>query len=288
MQNQIKSKDGSTVEIIQLNKEICERLLESVPEFQRKRNQVNLNKIYDALEKGEWRFNGESIIVDNQDRLINGQHRIFAFLQKNFFPEVIMVKINTDSFEAFSTMDCGKSRSISEVFKSNGIKNSTNTSTITSMVYSFKQGRHPKRGCDSNYNSILNFYNENSEKIQNSLSVGMKMKDLSMVCQIGFCSYILTEAGFDIKGFVDGLTSMINLSQAQANYHKVLLNNSRRIRGKMNAEDHIKTFLYHFKCHTEGLKGDRGNYSKFCSEKNLMEAFDISLNMKNEKKELAS
>lgn len=58
--------------------------------------------------QGRWKFNGETIVFDSEGVLRNGQHRLNAILKARWRAQFLVVRgINPN---AFSTMDCGKTR----------------------------------------------------------------------------------------------------------------------------------------------------------------------------------
>lgn len=54
------------------------KLLQTNPEHQRNVSRSNLTKIEHSLNNGEFRVTGESLIVDENGRLMDGQHRLQA------------------------------------------------------------------------------------------------------------------------------------------------------------------------------------------------------------------
>lgn len=77
-----------------------------------------------AIKRGEWVFNGEALIFDEDDNLLNGQHRCSAVIQAGVPIEVLAVRgVGRD---AFKTMDQGKRRTAGDVLGVAGEKNPNN------------------------------------------------------------------------------------------------------------------------------------------------------------------
>jgi hypothetical protein len=71
--------------------------------------QSHVEHLVDEMLSGRWKFNGESIVFDNQGVLRNGQHRLTAILKARWREAFLVVRGIDPS--AFSTMDCGRARS---------------------------------------------------------------------------------------------------------------------------------------------------------------------------------
>jgi len=89
MNNQSISNTGITAEWVQLTRQYCQQLV--TPEIQRHVKFRNLKKIENALRSGEFITNGEPIILCENGTLIDGQHRIQAFMRTGIFPEALIV-----------------------------------------------------------------------------------------------------------------------------------------------------------------------------------------------------
>jgi hypothetical protein len=71
---------------------------------------------------GRWKFNGDTIVFDWDGCLRQGQHRLSAIVESGLEEEFLVVR-GVDP-EAFSTMDCGKSRNGSDALAIAGFKDS--------------------------------------------------------------------------------------------------------------------------------------------------------------------
>ena len=67
------------------------------------------------MQKGEWKFNGDSIRFDEKGRLIDGQHRLSAIAKAGITIECIVVRgLSSDSVES---IDMGRKRTVGDVLK---------------------------------------------------------------------------------------------------------------------------------------------------------------------------
>jgi hypothetical protein len=81
------------------------------------------------MKAGEWRLTGESIKLDRQGRVRDGQHRLFACIEAGV-PFETCVTINVDE-EAFDVMDSGKLRTAGDMLSLHGF---TSTSGLAAMA----------------------------------------------------------------------------------------------------------------------------------------------------------
>lgn len=80
-----------------------------------------VKSLADAMASGEWMTNGESIKIDADGNLIDGQHRLAAIIKCG---RPMMMSLTTGvPTNAFSTLDQGKRRSGADVLALNGDKN---------------------------------------------------------------------------------------------------------------------------------------------------------------------
>ena len=92
-----------------------------------------------AMERGQWRLNGETIKFDTSGRLFDGQHRLQACLlaEKPFKTYVIR---DIEDPQAFATVDVGKMRSHGDIFGIAGYPSSAVASGAALLVFQHKNG----------------------------------------------------------------------------------------------------------------------------------------------------
>lgn len=79
-----------------------------------------LEKLCSDLKAGKWIHNGESIKLDKEGVVIDGQHRLLACI-KTGIPFIASVAKNVDR-DSFPTIDCGCSRNAAQVLRMEGVK----------------------------------------------------------------------------------------------------------------------------------------------------------------------
>lgn len=96
-----------------------------------------------AMRRGEWDLNGEAIKFSGDGTLLDGQHRLLAVIESGVTIQTLVVR-GLDS-DAQETMDTGKSRSLADVLKLRGEKNSVSLASIVAgiiraEIYGLKAG----------------------------------------------------------------------------------------------------------------------------------------------------
>ena len=94
-------------EIITLTPEIASEFLAKNPQ-NRPVSQVTVDKYVSAMRRGEWKMNGQPIIIFDNGMLGDGQHRCHAVIKSGIPITQLVVRGIHDS--AFATIDTGKNR----------------------------------------------------------------------------------------------------------------------------------------------------------------------------------
>lgn len=91
-----------------------------------------------TMIRGEWMLNGQALIFDGEDRLMDGQHRLQAVIEANIIVEFLVVRgIGRD---AMSTLDRGSKRTVADSLKINGYLSATNLSAALVWLNALQLG----------------------------------------------------------------------------------------------------------------------------------------------------
>ena len=128
----------ASVEFISYEK--ARDLLGSNIEHQRKIAKANLSRIESDLVNDRFKLNGEPIIVGASGKLLDGQHRLCACVNtKTGFWSVVVRGVED---EYFHIINVGKGRTLADVLKIAGEKNTNNlASTIARLVEYLRDAR---------------------------------------------------------------------------------------------------------------------------------------------------
>lgn len=86
-----------------------------------------------ALKNGQWKLNGQPIILSPDGELLDGQHRLSAIIDANT-PAICAIAWGV-SKDAMPTIDSGKSRSGPDILKLQGHVNTNHLAALASLVY---------------------------------------------------------------------------------------------------------------------------------------------------------
>jgi hypothetical protein len=90
-----------------------------------------------AMDEGRWSLNGETIKIDKQGRLFDGQNRLNACILANK-PFRTYVARGIEDANAFSTVDVGKNRTGGDIFGIAGFANQNVAAGAAMVIYAFK------------------------------------------------------------------------------------------------------------------------------------------------------
>lgn len=130
------------------------------------------------MADGDWVLNGEPIIFGKSGNLIDGQHRLRAVVYANATVQMLVVRGVNDEY--FDSIDSGKSRSLYDVFSTNGIANSA---TVSSIVKKFNiMCNNPKACFFRDYSKftycgkrLVEIYNNNAMLFDYAAQFGANM-----------------------------------------------------------------------------------------------------------------
>src|SRR5439155_2662819 len=75
------SKEEARSELKTITPDLARQWLDAVPDFQRKLDRRQVDKIKIAIQRNEWRLNGAAIVFNERGDLIDGQHRLTAIAE---------------------------------------------------------------------------------------------------------------------------------------------------------------------------------------------------------------
>jgi hypothetical protein len=123
--------------IITLTPELAKELLE-LNTKNRDVNESSINHYSKLMSSDEWVANGLPIIINEDDVLIDGQHRLLSVIKTNHSYQCPI--ITGVSREAMATIDTGKNRSLGDVLKLHHYDWSSRSSSLIKMILSHDRG----------------------------------------------------------------------------------------------------------------------------------------------------
>lgn len=99
----------------------------------------NLSRLTNEIRSGMWRLNGETIIIDSDGGIHDGQHRLLAVVASGITIQSWVIEgVDPDSF---STVDSGKSRSGADVLAVDGHVQCNRLVAALAFVEQYKRDR---------------------------------------------------------------------------------------------------------------------------------------------------
>lgn len=183
-------------------------------------DEKRVNEYSRAMKLGHWKENGESIIIDKNGIVKDGQHRLMAIIKANKNYNVVVVS-DVDP-NVMQTIDIGKNRSLKDVLDINGVKNTSHVSSIILKIFNYKlNNKATYAGTSGNLKMTnsdgLSFYYDNKEELDELTKIAVKIYGrqtykLLGVSDIGLYHYIVY--GFRqnevADAFLNNLCGVIN------------------------------------------------------------------------------
>ena len=91
-----------------------------------------------AMGRNEWMLNGEAIIISEEGRLLDGQHRCHAVIRAKKNVPILVVTGAPD--ESFKTLDTGRRRTAGDVLSITGVKYHTHVAAGAKMILRIEDG----------------------------------------------------------------------------------------------------------------------------------------------------
>lgn len=158
----------------------------------------------DQMNRGLWKFNGESIIISDENILLDGQHRLGAIIKSNTAQKTIVVEGVPQA--SFDTIDTGKGRTAGDILSIADIKNSTVIASIITKYFTIaSKNASDRRGLTSmkvskqevlaTYQSAPDFW---KDIYINSSKFYRKIRLLSNSEIGGYMSYLAKDKGHNL------------------------------------------------------------------------------------------
>jgi hypothetical protein len=138
------------------------------------------------MKEGKWKFNGDTIRFSDDNRLIDGQHRLAAIIESGVAQEMLVTR-GLDA-NVFDTIDNGLTRRASDVLSIEGVKNYKVVASGVNKFLTYKKAGNPYHGgLKSSHSEILEFVRSNPQSedagtCTASCAFGKKYITASAVC----------------------------------------------------------------------------------------------------------
>src|SRR4051794_6641941 len=127
---------GVTSQLTWVTPELAMELIRSLGKKQRTISKLKYASMRNDLVNDRWVFNGETMVVDNDEFLIDGKHRCLLVIETGI-PIFAMV-VRGVSPQAYNTIDSGSGRKPSDNLRSKGYKNSRELASAATFLYRYQ------------------------------------------------------------------------------------------------------------------------------------------------------
>lgn len=121
----------------------AEAILDAVKDDPHTRNRpvkdAHVEWLAGMMKAGKWRTNGEPILLDEDGRLLDGQHRLWAVVHSGVAIETWVTR--GVPREHFATIDTGATRTTADVLGIRGESNSTVMAAVLGWLHRYEHGK---------------------------------------------------------------------------------------------------------------------------------------------------
>lgn len=275
---------------INITPEVAGDMLANNYENNRRVNPRAVRALVNDMREGRYiSQNGQTIIVTKSGKLIDGQHRLSAIRESGVALTFLVAIVDDDEERAFSTIDCGKPRTLNQFIKGT---NKTNVAALARVAYAIEygestlyktlDGRIDSTGTRPSIPALTEFANTHEDELRRTVNAGERIYDVNKCgarsmfgAAIWLVRYLNRDAHID--AFVDDVCALIPERQISAafvryiNNHRHDAKSSSRMRNDMA----IAT-LYAYDRYCDG---SRAVYFKSASLEKTQDAYDKLLQM---------
>lgn len=119
---------------------LAEHWMENIPDFQRKIDDRQVQKLVTAIMKNEWRMNGATIVFNEKGELIDGQHRLAAIAKSGKSVYSLVVRGVDSTVATFHTIGDEKSRKLTDFLRA---KHAANVGAVMLAYWRVQNGEWP-------------------------------------------------------------------------------------------------------------------------------------------------
>lgn len=164
------------VQVVTITPELAGRLLDANPRNRGIKN-ANLKRVAAAMEEGAWKVNGDTIRVDTDGYLLDGQHRLLAVVASGISYEGILVTGLAP--EVFDTIDQGVKRTPGDILTTHGVKNAKAVASTLPIVAEYLSGGRDFEMAATRYRDRLRSLCDEHSGVGNSLWVSAALGTLA-------------------------------------------------------------------------------------------------------------
>ena len=129
-------------------------------------NESNVEFLAEEMRTGNFKYNGESIIIAEDGTLMDGQHRLLAVVLSNTTVEASLIR--NVPIDSMPTIDTGRARTAGDVLSIQGVTSPIHKTTAVRAIMSHYNKKKSTRGGKTiriANHAIVEFYEENRDNV---------------------------------------------------------------------------------------------------------------------------
>jgi hypothetical protein len=187
-----KEKPMITSQIETITPAIAAAMLETNNE-NRKPSAQAVQQYADDMRQGRWKQNGAAIVFDEDNALIDGQHRLMAVVEAQASIEVFVVR--GVERETRDTIDINKVRGAGDVLQMFHIPNGNNVAALARYIMSWESGNGKSLGYTGVIGKAAVIERGKSDlRLQFAIGVGSSCRHILRQASTSFCRYIIADS----------------------------------------------------------------------------------------------
>jgi len=167
----------------------AKELLESQAEMQRPISPLHVRALSHAIDEGEWDYNGETIKIDKNGKMLDGQHRCQAVIASGKSIKTLVVYGLEP--KVFTTIDQrAKARGIGDMLRIRGESSTPQLAAALKQLWVYQNGyKKDMRWGELTMNEVYGFLEQHIE-IRDSIVWGGRVKKFVQPAVASMCHYI--------------------------------------------------------------------------------------------------
>lgn len=164
-------------DLVTIDQNMAKTLMSQNNDNFRKVSPNEVSKYAKTMRNGLWKFNGDTIGIDKDGKVKDGQHRNYACISSGVPFKIFPVMIEDDT-----TIDNKKRLEFEDILSSLGYKNARNLASAIKLLYRY-ENKYPNYVTVSqtiDNNTALEFFNANKDIIDSFNSTLMYFRDTGL------------------------------------------------------------------------------------------------------------
>ena len=187
------TKQKNKIEVVRMTPDMARAILKNNPNNRNvKRDRVSLYA--SDMEKGRWQLNGESIVIDANGNLKDGQHRLMAVIKSQCtVPMVVVTGVDADC----NIYDRGSGRSVKDIMTMTMEDKWKQSNHIIAICNRFLYMKKSNNSCNSDFD-VIKFIETYENELEQIYHIAINKKQYSRSATVTCAIFIALHNGESI------------------------------------------------------------------------------------------